>query len=94
MSAPWQKVLTFAPGEPGEDVDKIVYEAAEALRLIGILLQPWMPNKANLLLLGVHPDRRRFEWCKPGADLEYGDAMVELGTGHKGVLFPPLPSEE
>jgi methionyl-tRNA synthetase len=96
MSAPWQKVLGFAPGEPGEDVDKIIYEAAEALRMIGILLQPWMPNKANLLLdmLGVHPDRRTFEWCQPGADLEYGQPMVELGVGHKGVLFPPLPSEE
>jgi len=87
--------LPFGPGEPGEDVDKIIFEAAEALRMIGILLQPWMPNKANLLLdqLGVRPDRRTFEWCKPGADLEYGEPETELGVGYTGVLFPPLPSE-
>lgn len=96
MSSPWEKVLTFGPRQPGEEVDRIIFEAAEALRMIGILLQPWMPNKANLLLdqLGVHHDRRTLEWCKPGVDLEYGEPMVELGVGHKGVLFPPLPSEE
>jgi methionyl-tRNA synthetase len=96
MSKPWEKVLTFGPREPGEDVDKIIYEAAEALRIIGILLQPWMPNRANLLLdqLGVRHERRTFVWCKPGADLEYGEPLVELGVGHNGVLFPPLPSEE
>lgn len=96
MSKPWSKILTFGPGEPGEEVDKIVYEAAEALRMTGIMLQPWMPNKASLLLdqLGVHADRRTLEWCKPGADLEYGEPMVSLGVGHKGVLFPPLPSDE
>ncbi|KAH7401816.1 tRNA synthetases class I (M)-domain-containing protein [Phaeosphaeria sp. MPI-PUGE-AT-0046c] len=50
MSKPWEKTLTFSPGEPGEEVDKIVYETTEALRMTGILLQPWMPNKASLLL--------------------------------------------
>lgn len=96
MSKPWAKILTIGPGEPGEDVDKIIYEAAEALRMTGILLQPWMPNKASLLLdqLGVSVDRRTLEWCKPGADLEYGEPMVPLGVGHQGVLFPPLSSDE
>jgi len=96
MSQPWQKILSFGPGEPGEDVDKIVYLAAEALRMTGILLQPYMPNKANTLLdqLGVHPDKRTFEYCKPGVDLDYGEPMVEIGVAHAGVLFPPLPSEE
>ncbi|KAH7077320.1 methionyl-tRNA synthetase-like protein [Paraphoma chrysanthemicola] len=95
MSEPWAKITPFGPGEPGEDVDKIIFETAEALRMIGILLQPWMPNKANLLLdqLGVQQDRRTFAWCQPGVDLEYGEPMVEIGAGHKGVLFPPLPSE-
>jgi methionyl-tRNA synthetase len=96
MSKPWEKILSFGVREPGEEVDRIVYEAAEALRLIGILLQPYMPNKANTLLdqMGVHRDRRTFEWCKPGLDLEYGEPLIELGIGYKGALFPPLPSEE
>ena len=96
MSKPWEKILDFAPGEPGEEVDKIVFLAAEALRLTGILLQPYMPNKADVLLdqLGVHHDRRTFEYCRPGADLDYGVPMVELGTARQGVMFPPLPSEK
>lgn len=96
MSRPWAKVLTFAPGEPGEDVDRIVYCAAEALRMIGILLQPYMPNKAVQLLdqLGVRKDRRTFEYCVVGGDLEYGVPLVELGKGYEGALFPPLLSEE
>jgi methionyl-tRNA synthetase len=55
-----------------------------------------MPNKANMLLeqLGVREDRRSFAYCKPGADLDYGTPSVELGQSHKGVLFPPLSSEE
>lgn len=96
MSKPWDKVLSFGPREPGDDVDRIIFEAAEALRIVGILLQPYMPNKASMLLdqLGVHHDRRSFEWCKPGVDLTYGEPMVELGAQYAGVLFPPLASEE
>ena len=96
MSSPWDKVISFGPGEPGEEVDKIVYLASEGLRMTGILLQPYMPNKAKVILdqLGVDESRRTFEYCKPGRDLDYGSSMVELGSGHKGVLFPRLPSEE
>lgn len=101
MSKPWDKLLKFADGSPGEDVDRIVFETAEGLRIIGILLQPYMPNKATMLLdqLGVQRDRRTFEWCKPGSDLTYGVPMVSLGGSAQGakfagVLFPPLPSEE
>jgi len=67
MSSPWSKVLDYAPGEPGEDVDKIIYLAAESLRIVGIVLQPYMPNKARQLLdqLGVQPHKRTFAFCKP-----------------------------
>lgn len=96
MSSPWSKILNFGPGEPGEDVDKIIYLTAEALRITGILLQPCMPNKASRLLdqLGVHRDRRTFEYCKPDADLDYGIPLVDLGKAQEGVLFPRLPSTE
>lgn len=96
MSKPWDNILGFAPGEPGEDVDRTIYLAAEALRITGILLQPYMPNKAGLLLnqLGVREDRRTLAYCQPGADLDYGTPAVALGSKHEGVLFPPLSSEE
>jgi methionyl-tRNA synthetase len=96
MSKPWDKVLSFAPGEPGEEVDRIVYQAAEGLRIVGILLQPYMPSKAKMLLdqLGVGHEKRTWEYCTPGSDLDYGMPLIELGGKHQGVLFPPLPSEE
>ncbi|KAJ8107724.1 hypothetical protein OPT61_g8672 [Boeremia exigua] len=92
MSEPWDKILEFSPGEPGEDVDRTIYLSAEALRMTGILLQPYIPNKAAMLLdqLGVQEDRRTLAYCKPGADLDYGTPLVSLGSKHEGVLFPPL----
>jgi methionyl-tRNA synthetase len=95
MSSPWSKVLPFGPGEPGDEVDKIVYLSAESLRMIAILLQPYMPTKAKMLLdqLGVHESRRTFEYCKPGCDLDYGVPMIDLGAKHV-ALFPPLTSAE
>jgi len=96
MSQPWDKTLDFASGEPGEEVDRIVYQTCEGLRIAGILLQPYMPNKAKMLLdqLGVDEERRTFEYCAPGRDCTYGVPMIELGGKYNGVLFPPLSSEE
>ncbi|KAJ4984456.1 methionyl-tRNA synthetase [Stagonosporopsis vannaccii] len=95
MSKPWDNIVEYSPGEPGEDVDRTIYLTAEALRMTGILLQPYMPNKAEMLLnqLGVRTERRTLEYCKPGADLDYGIPLVTLGTKHEGVLFPPLATE-
>lgn len=96
MSKPWDNALSFGPNEPGEDVDRTIFLSSEALRITGILLQPYMPNKASTLLdqLGVQPDRRTLEYCKPCADLDYGTPLVDLGAMYKGVLFPPLSSNE
>jgi methionyl-tRNA synthetase len=95
MSTPWTKILDYGPGDPGEEVDKIIYLAAEALRMSGIMLQAYMPNKAEMLLdqLGVQKSRRTLEYCGPGLDLDYGSSMVDLGKGYVGALFPPLSSE-
>lgn len=64
--------------------------------MTGILLQPYMPNKAKKLLdqLGVQEDRRTLAFCQPGADLDYGTPMVILGSKLEGVLFLPLATEE
>ncbi|CAI6341617.1 unnamed protein product [Periconia digitata] len=96
MSEPWDKIIPFGPKEPGDEVDRIVYLAAEALRMVGILLMPYMPTKAKMLLdqLGVDKSRRTYWYCKPGADLHYGTPLVSLGSKSKGTLFPPLFSYE
>jgi methionyl-tRNA synthetase len=96
LAKPWDKILPFGPREPGPEVDKIIFQAAETLRIVGILLQPYMPNKAKLLLdqLGVDESKRTLEFCSVGLDLDYGEPMVELGGGYVGALFPPLESGE
>ena len=77
------------------EIDRIVYLNAETLRLVGIMLQPFMPTAAPRLLdmLGVSPDRRTWEWCRVGKDDMYGVPMVDLGRGAQGVLFPGLTSD-
>jgi len=77
------------------EIDRIVYLCAESIRIVGILLQPIMPDTMSTLLsmLGVSPSARTFEYATIGADYEYGTNTVELGRGHIGVLFPPLSSD-
>ena len=78
------------------EIDRIVYLNAETLRLVAIMLQPFIPASAKRLLdmLGVDEERRSWEWCCVGKDDGYGDPMVELGKGgtETGVLFPRLSS--
>jgi methionyl-tRNA synthetase len=86
-------------GEGPEDleaeIDRIVYLNAETLRLVGIMLQAFIPTSAAKLLdmLGVKPERRGWDWCKVGKDDDYGEPMVDLGKGSEGVLFPGLTSD-
>ncbi|KAF2480772.1 tRNA synthetases class I (M)-domain-containing protein [Neohortaea acidophila] len=86
--------LQHAASQIGDRLDRIIYLDAEALRVVGILLQPFMPDAARKLLdmLGVSKDRRSWEWCELGADEAYGVPMVDLGQGETGVLFPGLTS--
>jgi methionyl-tRNA synthetase len=99
--SPWllareHQTVTYRPDmNPSEDVDICVFLCAESLRLAGILLQPFMPEKANLLLdmMGVDRERRSYVWAKVGKDDTYGKSFVELGKGTTGTLFPPLSSD-
>ena len=86
MKRPEQKELLY----------HIVYVAAESLRVAGILLQPFMPDKTTEMLdrLGVDTSRRTFQYAKFHSDDSYGIPMVPLGEGAQSSLFPPLPVED
>jgi methionyl-tRNA synthetase len=77
------------------ELETCIFLCAEALRISGILLQPFIPDKADQLLnmLGVEKERRTFEWTELGKDDLYGVPWVDLGKGEKGVLFPALRSD-
>ncbi|KAK5164152.1 methionyl-tRNA synthetase [Saxophila tyrrhenica] len=74
------------------DAHRIVFVTGETLRMVGIMLQPFMPVKAKELLdmLGVVEERRNWEWCAVGKDDGYGVSMKDLGKRGDGQLFPML----
>ncbi|KAF7863913.1 hypothetical protein EAF04_006878 [Stromatinia cepivora] len=92
--APWSLAKSEEP-KAKERLISAVYHSAEAIRIVGILLQPYMPEKASLLLdmIGVIPERRTYEHATLGADPSYGDAQIPLGRCAWDALFPPLAIE-
>lgn len=76
-------------------IDRIVYLNAETLRLVGIMLQAFIPESAGRMLdmLGVQPERRVWEWCVVGKDEKFGTPLIDLGKGKEGLLFPGLTSD-
>ncbi|OTB06127.1 hypothetical protein M426DRAFT_319200 [Hypoxylon sp. CI-4A] len=91
-AAPWDKSKN---GDTAA-VEQIVYYAAESLRLVGILLQPFIPEKSSEFLdrLGVSHGRRSLQDAELHADGTYGTSMVALGEGAQSSLFPPIPVED
>ncbi|KAL4979730.1 tRNA synthetases class I (M)-domain-containing protein [Aspergillus desertorum] len=79
-SEPWQN--------PAEK-QRVIFNAAESMRIMGILLQPFMPNKAKQLLdmLKVDPSRRNLSDAGYAQDVTYGENIK------KKILFPPLAIE-
>lgn len=73
-----------------------IYIMAETLRNVGILLQPYMPEKAQHMLevLGVPEKNRTFDYCGFGKDSEYGVPMRQPGRTAHESLFPPLDVED
>ena len=107
---PWEvgKMLHVANSSKGQEqtkqvaevaalerrLDCIIFSAVETLRVLGIMLQPFMPGKANELLdvLGVDKNNRSWHHVQLGADRAYGKAKVER---HEIVdLFPRLESAD
>jgi methionyl-tRNA synthetase len=96
INQPWALAKRTGYGElEQKHVERTIYHAAEAVRIIGILLQPYMPGKATQLLdmIGVDDARRSFEYAQLGADETYGEARAPVGKGAWDGLFPPLSVE-
>ncbi|PGH15665.1 methionine-tRNA ligase [Helicocarpus griseus UAMH5409] len=96
--SPWALTHHVDLSRPSE-LDWILYNTAESLRIGGILLQPFMPQKAALLLnmLGVSEEveKRSFSAARYGADADYGVPSLDLKRGKfNGTLFPPLLCED
>jgi len=94
-SAPWD-MAAFPDDKVQKELKRIIYLTAESIRIVAILLQPFMPEKAAqaLDLLGVDPAWRRFMYTAYGADIKYGSPRIDVGkAGSAGTLFPPLASE-
>ncbi|KAH6673190.1 methionyl-tRNA synthetase-like protein [Halenospora varia] len=77
-------------------IHRCVYHCAEAIRVVAILLQPYMPTKAAEILdiMGVDEDKRTFEFAKMNADHTYGVAKRPPGKGKWEGVFPPLAVED
>lgn len=71
---------------------RTIYITAETLRNMGIMLQPFIPDKAAHLLdvLGVSENKRTCEYLGLGKDFSYGKPMRDPGTSAQEGLFPPL----
>ncbi|KAJ5675636.1 methionine--tRNA ligase [Penicillium macrosclerotiorum] len=85
----------FHAAEPWKNPNPqwILYNVAESLRISAILLQPFMPDKSQELLDLLRVDtsnaaKRAFSATVYGSDPDYGEDIK------KGILFPPLLTEE
>ncbi|KAK2877106.1 hypothetical protein FQN49_001405 [Arthroderma sp. PD_2] len=96
LARPWDLVKTSGDDPVTRDrVATVIYDISESLRIVGILLQPFMPEKAKKLLdmLGVEDniEKRSFAATKYGFDPDYGTPkVVSLERGQGGTLFPSL----
>ncbi|KAG5517840.1 hypothetical protein PMAC_000294 [Pneumocystis sp. 'macacae'] len=69
-------------------VDPVLFRTLEAIRISGILLKPFIPDKASEILdqLGVEVSRRNLKFCKLGAD----DGYLRVQYTQNKPLFPKL----
>ncbi|KAK4238700.1 hypothetical protein C8A03DRAFT_43561 [Achaetomium macrosporum] len=91
QTQPWSLVKTENPADKVA-AEKVLFLVAEGLRISGILLQPFLPDKSARMLdiLGVHEDNRTFGHAVLRCDPSYGVPMVDPGRTRDDALFPPL----
>lgn len=72
-----------------------LFITTETLRIISILLQPFIPGKAKgaLNMMNVDETKRTYLHTVIGADFEYGTQSLQPGDRVEG-LFPALISQD
>ncbi|KAF2156908.1 hypothetical protein K461DRAFT_220169 [Myriangium duriaei CBS 260.36] len=94
--APWDIFKTLTQGSNEDDAELLkrrlhctMFLMAETLRLVGIMLQPFMPEKSGILLdmLLVEKDQRSFKDAQLCGDRKYGRTA---SPDKAGLLFPAL----
>ncbi|KAI2621561.1 tRNA synthetases class I (M)-domain-containing protein [Xylaria nigripes] len=90
--APWDK----ANNNDTANLDQIIFFSGESLRIVSILLQPFMPQKSSELLdvLGVSVHKRALKDAVLYGDDSYGTPLASMDTAAKFRVFPPLPVED
>ena len=78
---PWQ--LAKDPERAGE-LDQVLYGAAEGLRVVSVLLHPYMPETAEKLLTALGREDRSLEGAR------YGAVAGGASIGELGQLFPKV----
>ena len=82
--APWQLAKDDAESD---HLDEVLYTLAEGLRVVSVLLHPFMPGSAERLLAALGREELGFEGAELGA-VEGGAKVGELGQ-----LFPRVEAE-
>ena len=94
---PWAKIKQLDDPNRLALTESIVYDCAEAVRIAGIMLQPYMPTKAGEVLdmLGVTKEKRTFGDAVYGVDHTYGvSTWTTTERGEFATLFPPLLGDD
>ncbi len=79
--APWQLAKD---DDRADELDQVLYGLAEGLRVVSVLLLPWLPDTAERLLAALGSDDRSLGCARLG-DHGGGGTVGELGQ-----LFPRI----
>lgn len=92
---PWRLAESPRP-EDQELLKEVIYYGVDHMRVVAILLQPFMPEKMKMALdmLGVRDEARDWGRRGMGKDFDYGIPKTDGGevATSKSILFPPLSS--
>ncbi|KAK4229834.1 tRNA synthetases class I (M)-domain-containing protein [Podospora fimiseda] len=93
-AAPWSLWKKEDPNDRAV-AERSLFLSAEAVRIAGILLQPYLPEKATKLLdiMGVDPGKRSFCDAVLYEDYTYGEPLISPGTTPEDSLFPHLVTD-